>query len=105
MAILDLVTLTLITGSAVVSIFTMGFLVIKLLSAYSKSNLHKNAGMINFEMVSANVLPVQTLLPPRKGVKANGCLFFPSGYKEYSLYESNLSGMNFSGSIQYFGLR
>ena len=39
----------------------------------------------NFEITSANVFPVQTLFPPKNGVNAKGCLFFPSGYKEYSL--------------------
>lgn len=70
----------------------------------SNLNLVMIAGITNLDMTSAKVFPMQILLPPKNGVKANGCLFLPPGVKKYSLIGSNLSGMNYSGVCQYLVL-
>ena len=50
---------------------------------------------------SAKVLPKQTRLPPRNGVKAKVFLFLPSGAKESSLELSQRSGKNSLGRFQW----
>ncbi len=44
---------------------------------------------------------MQFLPPPEKGRNEKGCLFLDST----ELFSSHLSGMNFSGSVQYLGWR
>ena len=55
-------------------------------------------------VVSANVFPMQILLPPKKGVNASGFLYFPSDVRYQSLYLSNRSGTNLLGSFHCTGL-
>lgn len=64
-----------------------------------KSNLVSKTGKVTLDTVSTKVLPRQIRMPPKKGLNANGLLFSPVGVKKYSLFESNRSGINRSGSI------
>ena len=69
----------------------------------SNSKHQKYRARVNLTVISAKVLPRQTLLPPRNGVCASGFLFEPSARLNHFEFESNLSGMNFSGSGHSLG--
>jgi len=64
-----------------------------------KSNFVNKTGNITFEIDSIKVLPKQILIPPRKGLKANGLRFSPFGVRNSSFYGSKRSGKNSSGLI------
>jgi len=69
----------------------------------SKSKWKRRIGKVNRITVSANVLPKQTRLPPRNGLKVKGLRGLPLGVSAQGLLKSNLSGINLVGSYHYSG--
>jgi hypothetical protein len=61
--------------------FKIGLFSLVISSTNSISYLPNIDGTMNFDIVSANVFPRQTLFPPEKGTKQNGFLFLPLGVR------------------------
>ena len=74
-------------------------------SSLTCSNLKQwnQSGIVTRSVISANVLPRQTLTPPRKGELAKTFLLPPSGLRYQGLAGSKRSGLYKSGYFHWSG--